>query len=198
MFISDEVITGFGRTGSMFGARGWDTKPDIMCLAKGLSGVYIPFGATMFNDCMDEAFRNNADGMGNIAHGYTYSGHPLGCAAALASIDIVEKENIPENAAIQGTYLLEKCKTFVDRFDGVGNVRGKGLMMAIELVSDKATKKPAGKPYVGAVYQKVLDNGAIVRTSGNKVIVSPPLVITRKDVDVIYNALETAFMEVKG
>jgi len=91
---------------------------------------------------------------------------------------------------------MSRVKPFVEKFATVGNVRGKGLMMAIELVSDKATKKPAGKPYVNAIYQKVLEHGAIVRTSGNKLIISPPLVIQQDEVDVIVDALERALEEV--
>ncbi len=198
LFIADEVITGFGRTGSMFGSRGWDTKPDVMCLAKGISSGYIPLGATMFNEKIDEAFHQNADGFGNIAHGYTYSGHPLGCAAAIASLKIVEDENLPDNAAVQGEYLMKRLKPFEDKFETVGEVRGKGLMVAIELVSDKEKKTPMAKPYVNAIYQKSLDHGAIIRTSGNKLIISPPLVIQQSEIDVVVAALEAAFQEVKS
>ena len=197
LFIADEVICGFGRTGAMFGSRGWGVKPDIMTLAKGITSGYIPLGATLFNQRIDEAFANNNDAVGNIAHGYTYSGHPLGCAAALAALDIVEKENLPGNAGTQGDYMMSRLKPFEERFATVGNVRGKGLMIAVEMVSDKATKKKVGKPYVGAIYKKVLEHGAIVRTSGNNLIISPPLVIQEKEVDVIVNALEQAFEEVK-
>ena len=197
LFIADEVICGFGRTGAMFGSRGWGVAPDIMTLAKGITSGYFPLGATLFNERIDNAFSDNKNSDGYIAHGYTYSGHPVGCAAALASLDIVEKENLPENAGIQGTYLIEQCKTFQDKFSTVGNVRGKGLMMAIELVSDKEKKKPISKAYVNAIYEKVLESGAIIRTSGNKLIVSPPLIIQKEDIDIIVNALEKAFEEVK-
>ena len=197
LFIADEVICGFGRTGSLFGSRGWGVQPDIMTLAKGITSGYVPLAATLFNERIDEAFANNDDALGNIAHGYTYSGHPLGCAAALASLDIVEKENLPQNAKVQGDYMISKLKPFEKRFETVGNVRGKGLMMAIEMVADKVTKKKIGKPYVAAIYKKTLEQGAIVRTSGNNLIISPPLIIRKEEVDVIVNAIERAFEEVE-
>lgn len=197
LFIADEVICGFGRTGSMFGSRGWGVAPDIMTSAKGITSGYIPLGATLFNERIDNAFANNNNGDGYIAHGYTYSGHPVGCAAALAALDIVERENLPANAGKQGAYMLEQLKPFVEKFEKVGNVRGKGLMIALELVSDKQTKTPCSKPYITAVYEETLKHGAIVRTSGNKIIISPPLVIQKEEVDVIVDALESAFKNVK-
>ena len=198
LFIADEVICGFGRTGAMFGTRGWGVAPDIMTAAKGITSGYIPLGATLFNERIDEAFANNKDGDGYIAHGYTYSGHPLGCAAALAALDIVEKENLPANAGKQGEYMLNRLKPFVEKYEAVGNVRGKGLMIALELVSDKKTKTPCSKPYISAIYKATLKHGAIVRTSGNKIILSPPLIIQKEEIDVIVDALEGAFETVKS
>ena len=169
-----------------------------MTSAKGITSGYIPLGATLFNERIDDAFANNNNGDGYIAHGYTYSGHPVGCAAALAALDIVERENLPENAGKQGAYMLDRLKPFVEKFKSVGNVRGKGLMIALELVSDKKTKAPCSKSYITAIYEETLKRSAIVRTSGNKIIISPPLVIQQAEVDVIVDALEGAFETVKS
>jgi putrescine---pyruvate transaminase len=195
LFIADEVVSGFGRTGNMFGSRGWGVKPDIITLAKGISSGYIPLGATVCNARIDEAFANNNDSFGNIAHGYTYAGHPIACAAALAALDIVQKENLPANAATQGDYLMNKIKPFEEKYASVGEVRGKGLMLAIEFVKDKKTKAVAAKDFVSKIAKGCLKHGAFVRTAGNLIILSPPLVINQNEIDIIVNALEKSLDE---
>ena len=142
LLIADEVVTGFGRTGSMLGSRGWGVAPDILCLAKGISAGYIPLGATMFNGRVSTAIENNTGFANVVMHGYTYSGHPVACAASLAVLDIVETENLPANAARVGKSLLEQLLPLKDRFEAVGDIRGKGLMLALDLVTDKATRTP--------------------------------------------------------
>jgi putrescine---pyruvate transaminase len=194
LFIADEVITGFGRTGSMFGSRGWGVKPDIMCLAKGITSGYIPLGATVVNERIDEAFKNNKDGFGAIYHGYTYSGHPVACAAALATLQIVKDENLPENAAKQGKYLMKRLKK-LEGYPSVGDIRGKGLMAAIEFVEDKKTKKAKNPNFANQIAQLMYQSGAMVRVSGNMIIISPPLVIQEREVAVIADALENALIQ---
>lgn len=198
LLIADEVVTGFGRTGSLFGARAWGVKPDFMCFAKGLSSGYVPLGATAFNGRVADAFESNQDFTGQLMHGYTYAGHPVGCAAALASLDIVVGEDLPGNAGKQGTHLLEALQPFVDRFESIGEVRGKGLMLAIDLVNDKATREPISpmSGYAYSVAEAARRHGAIVRPVGTKIILSPPLVIQRSEVDQIVSALDAAFKEV--
>ena len=198
LLIADEVVTGFGRTGSLFGARGWGVKPDFMCLAKGLTSGYVPLGATVFNARVADAFESNADFFGLTMHGYTYAGHPVGCAAAIASLDIVFAEDLPGNAGKQGAYLLSSLKPFVDRFEAVGDVRGKGLMVAIDLVNDKRTREPIN-PMLGYAYnvaEAARCHGAIVRPVGTKIILSPPLVMQAPEIDRIVAALDAAFAEV--
>jgi putrescine---pyruvate transaminase len=194
LFIADEVITGFGRSGSMFGSRGWGVKPDIMCLAKGISSGYIPLGATVVNERIDDAFKANKDGFGALYHGYTYSGHPVGCAAALASLKIVVEEDLPGNAASQGNYLMGRLEKLM-RFPSVGDVRGKGLMAAVEFVEDKKTKQPKGASFMGKVAEHIYKAGAMVRVSGNIIILSPPLVIKEHELSVIVDCLENALIE---
>ncbi|WP_293764710.1 aspartate aminotransferase family protein [uncultured Aquitalea sp.] len=195
LLIADEIVTGFGRSGSMFGSRLWGVKPDIMCLAKGISSGYVPLGATVVNQRVADAFAANGDFGGAIMHGYTYAGHPVACAAAIANLKIVRDENLPANAAAQGEYLLSRLKPFAERYASVGEVRGKGLMVALDLVVDKATREPVDP--MGGYANKVADiareHGVLVRPVGTKIILSPPLVIRQAEIDVIVDALAAGF-----
>jgi adenosylmethionine-8-amino-7-oxononanoate aminotransferase len=199
LLIADEIVTGFGRAGEMFGSRLWGVKPDIMCLAKGISSGYIPLGATVVNERIEQAFANNGNFTGALMHGYTYSGHPVACAAALANLDIVEKENLPANAAKQGDHLLKSLAAFPERFAAVGEVRGKGLMVALDLVADKATREPIDPMggYANRVAEIARANGVMVRPVGTKIILSPPLVIEQEQIDTIVNALAIGFQEAR-
>lgn len=195
LLVSDEVVTGFGRSGAMFGARGWGVKPDIMCLAKGLSSGYIPLGATVVNHRVAAAWDGEETPQGAIMHGFTYGGHAVGCAAGLACLEIVEREDLPGQAARQGDRLLAALKPFENRYRSVGEVRGKGLMIAIDLVADKKTREPID-PGQGLAYElaeHTRRHGAIVRPVGTKIILSPPLVITDAEVDKLAAALTLAF-----
>jgi len=198
LLIADEIVTGFGRSGSMFGCRGWGVKPDIMCLAKGISSGYIPLGATVFNERIESAFTRNADFTGAIMHGYTYAGHPVACAAALASLRIVRDENLPQNAAMMGAYLLERLKPFEQRYAPVGEVRGKGLMIALDLVKDRATREPIDPEdgYANEVAAAARAAGALVRPVGTKIILSPPLVLKHEHADALVETLDAAFRTV--
>lgn len=199
LLIADEIVTGFGRSGSLFGSRLWGVKPDIMCLAKGISSGYIPLGATTVNERIEQAFAANGNFTGAIMHGYTYSGHPVACAAALTNLDIVEQENLPANAAKQGEHLLKSLASFPERFAAVGEVRGKGLMVALDLVSDKATREPIDPlgGYANRVAEIARANGVMVRPVGTKIILSPPLVIEREQIDTLVNALAIGFQEAR-
>jgi putrescine---pyruvate transaminase len=199
LLISDEVVTGFGRTGTMFGCRTWGVKPDIMCMAKGISAGYVPLGATAVNDRVARAFAKDATFAGAIMHGYTYAGHPVACAAALATLKIVRDENLPANAARQGAYLLERLRPFVERYAAVGDVRGKGLMVALDLVKDKKTRAPIdpAEGYGQRVSAISREEGAFVRPVGNKIILSPPLTVEQRDVDVLVDALDAGFRKAR-
>ncbi len=195
LLVSDEVVTGFGRTGTMFGARTWGVKPDMMTFAKGINSGYVPLGATMINEKIEKGLLENEDTFGMIMHGYTYSGHPVACAAAIPNLEIVENEDIPANSAVRGEYFYNKLAPFIDRFKSIGDVRGKGLMLGIEMVADKETKAPQDPAFgqqIAAIAQK---EGAMVRASGHKIILSPPLTINNEEIDVIVNALDVAFSE---
>ena len=192
LLISDEVITAFGRTGAWSGARRWGVQPDMMCTAKAITNGYFPFGAVMIADAVAEVFETDATAMGSIGHGYTYSAHPVGAAAALACLAETEKRAVHENAAARGAELFAGLEALKARHDVVGDVRGgAGLMCALELVGDRATKSPADKAVVARVHEATYEAGVMVRVSGTNVILSPPLVITAQDVQTILAALDT-------
>jgi adenosylmethionine-8-amino-7-oxononanoate aminotransferase len=194
LFIADEVVTGFGRSGAFTGARGWGVAPDVMCFAKALTSGYVPFGATTLSRRMAAVFEDAPDPAGHVFHGYTYSAHPLGCAAALAALDQVLELDLPRRAAERGRYLLERLKPFEQRHGAVGEVRGKGLMVCIDLVSDQASRAPAA-PDSGLtrrIARGAAERGALVRAVGNNIILSPPLVIEEAELDVIVDALDAA------
>jgi adenosylmethionine-8-amino-7-oxononanoate aminotransferase len=190
LLIADEVITAFGRTGAWTGSRLWNVKPDMMCLAKAITNGYFPFGATMLNDKVAEVFENDKTSFGNIGHGYTYSAHPVGAAAALACIPEVAKARVNENAEARGAELLAAAEALKAKHDLVGDVRGKGLMVALECVSDRGKKTPAAKDTMQRVFDGAYADGVMIRISGNTIILSPPLVITSGDVKKIAHALD--------
>ncbi len=194
LLIADEVITAFGRTGAWTGSRLWGVKPDFSCTAKAITNGYFPFGATMISERVAEVFEGDETGKAAIGHGYTYSGHPVGAAAALACLAETQKLNVKDNAAARGAELYQGLLDLHAKHEVIGDVRGgHGLMCAIELVADRATKKPADKAIPGKVQQIAYQTGAMVRVSGNNIIMSPPLVLTSADVQVILSSLDAGF-----
>ncbi|HYP66096.1 MAG TPA: aminotransferase class III-fold pyridoxal phosphate-dependent enzyme, partial [Steroidobacteraceae bacterium] len=159
-----------------------------------ISSGYIPLGATAVSSRMIEAFNGADPVLGTINHGYTYGAHPVAAAAALATLDIVEGENIPARAAREGKYFLDRLHA-MKRFRIVGDVRGVGLMAGIELVADKATRAsfPAGAPELARVHRETYKRGAMIRLSGANIILSPALTIERPQLDLLCDALEGAF-----
>jgi len=200
LLIADEVVTGFGRTGHMFGTRMWGVNADIWCLAKGLSSGYIPIGATAIGQRIVDAFLGAPAGIGAVTHGYTYSAHPVAAAAALESLKLVEELDLPANAARVGAHLQARLGDFVSRHAHVGDVRGVGLMACIEMVESKQGRKPLarGNDLPQRVARATYRRGAMVRVSGPNIILSPPLIITREEVDVLVDALDAAFAEVEA
>jgi len=200
LLIADEVVTGFGRTGHMFGTRMWGVKADMWCLAKGLSSGYIPLGMTAISGKVAEVFDGSDAGLGSITHGYTYSAHPVAAAAALATLDILEREDVVGNAAREGEHLLRRMRAIGAGSRLVGDVRGVGLMACFELVSDKATKasfaRGASEPT--AIARAAYELGAMVRVSGPNIILSPALTISREQVDLLCDILQEAFNKVEG
>jgi adenosylmethionine-8-amino-7-oxononanoate aminotransferase len=195
LLIADEVVTCFGRTGAWTGARAWSVKPDIMCLAKAITSGYFPLGACVVNDKVEAGFKANKDALGAIYHGYTYSGHPVGCAAGLACLEETVRLDVVTNAAAQGKHLLDCFKGLMAKHAAIGDVRGKGLMLSIEAVADRASKAPAGKRFVSALADLAYDARAPILTSGNIIIFSPPLILSRRDADAIVAAVDVAFRD---
>ncbi len=198
LLIADEVITGFGRTGHWFGSRGWGVKPDIMTLAKGINSGYVPLGATVVNERIARAWDRDHS-LAPIMHGYTYGGHPLACAAALACLDVMEKEDLPGNAGAMGAYFLECLQGLQAKHAVIGDVRGRGLMMAVELVKDRATKEPfaASDTYGPRLIRAIAERGAIVRWLDGKLVFAPPLIISREQVDEAVAIIDDVLTEVQ-
>lgn len=190
LLIADEVVTGFGRTGAWSGSRLWNVKPDMMTLAKAITSGYFPLGATMIGEKVAEAFEADKTSFGAIGHGYTYSGHPVGCAAGLAALAETRRLDLAGNAAARGIELGHGLEALKAKHGLVGDVRCKGLMAALELVSDREGKKPVDKKVMGRVADAAYAAGLMIRVSGNNIILSPPLVITAGEVEEIIAGLD--------
>ena len=188
------MICGFGRTGADFGCTTMGIKPDLMTFAKQLSSAYFPISASVIPGWMYEAMINQTNEVGVFGHGYTYSGHPAACAAALKTLEIYERDNLFEHAADVGAYLQAQLREIFTDHPLVGEVRGKGLIAALELVSNKTTGASFDKGAAGATAQKLCqDNGLILRAvAGNAVALCPPLIITKAEVDEMLTRLKTA------
>jgi adenosylmethionine-8-amino-7-oxononanoate aminotransferase len=190
LLIADEVITGFGRTGKWFAMEHWDVVPDMITVAKGITSGYFPVGACIVRDHVFDAFKGGPEVA--YAHGFTYGGHPAGGAAGLANIAIMEREDLPGNSARMGTYLLDQLKGLKERHTTVGDVRGIGLMCAVELVSDRTTKEPiTSSDKAGKFLNDTLaELGISTRVAGGNLFVAPPLIVTSNDIDDIVGIMD--------
>ncbi|MEX0365234.1 MAG: aminotransferase class III-fold pyridoxal phosphate-dependent enzyme [Ruegeria sp.] len=191
LLIADEVITAFGRTGDESGARHWGVQPDLMCTAKAITNGYFPFGAVMIADHVAAVFEDDDSGLGAVDSGYTYSGHPVGAAAAVAAIEETRRIKPWVNARERGRDLKAGLQELAERYDHIGDVRGEGLMCALEFVSDRKTKAPVSKALPLAFQKAAYEDGVMIRVSGNNAIFSPPLVIEEGHVAKILSATET-------
>lgn len=182
LLIADEVICGYGRTGKMFGSDYFGIQPDMMTTAKGLTSGYQPLSALLMNHRVAEVMMNQ---VGEYYHGFTYSGHPVACAVALKNIEIIESENLVAEAARKGALLREKLNEAIGDLPIVGEIRGVGLIGAIELTSDKRTRKRFEKlGRVGVICRDhSIANGLMVRAVGDTILFSPPLVISEAEID---------------
>ena len=195
LLILDEVAVGFGRTGKMWGCQHEGVKPDIMAISKGITGGYLPLAATLVTDEIYDAFVG--DFSKTFYHGHSYTGNPLGCAAALASIEIFEEERVLEKLQPKIEHLTERLKEF-EELKHVGDIRQKGFMVGIELVKDRETKEEY--PYeerVGfQVIYKARERGVIIRPLGNVIIILPPLSISLDELDKLIDVIKWAIKEV--
>lgn len=194
LLVADEVICGFGRTGESFGSVTFGIKPDIMVMAKALSSSYLPISAVMIADKVYQVLADNSAKIGVFGHGYTYAGHPVSAAVALETLKIYEERKLFDHAREVGQHLQYGLRKFADR-PFVGEVRGIGLIGAVELVADKATKAPfdpIGK-VGGYLVSRAQEHGLILRNLGDSIAFSPPLIITEAQVDDMLERFEKAF-----
>ncbi|MEO3416675.1 aspartate aminotransferase family protein [Roseovarius sp. CAU 1744] len=195
LLIHDEVMTGGGRTGRFFGAEHWEVAPDLICLSKGFGGGYVPLGAMIARDDMVEAVLD----AGGFIHGHTYAGNPLACAAGLAVIDEIESRELMANAARMGDVLQSRLRGLMQKYPVIGDVRGKGLLLAFELMADPQTKAPLppGLKAFDRVVEIAYKNGLIIysrRTrgglSGDHFLVCPPMIVSETQIDEIMEPLD--------
>ena len=188
LFIADEVITGFGRTGNMFGTETFRLQPDIMTVAKQLSSAYLPIAAVLINDKIYQAIRDNSGRIGTFGHGFTYSGHPVSAAVALETLKIYEERDILSHVRALAPVFQAGLRRFADH-PLVGEVRGIGLVGAIELVKDKATKEPFD-PKQGVAVKTVSlaqEHGVILRAILDSVAFCPPLIATEAEIAEMFD-----------
>jgi adenosylmethionine-8-amino-7-oxononanoate aminotransferase len=187
LFIADEVITGFGRTGDWFGLTRYGVEPDMISFAKGITSGYIPLGGLGMADRVYEVVVN-APLTQRWMHAYTYSGHPTACAVALANLDVIERDGLVQETARKGKKLLKGLQEFASH-PYVGDVRGQGLLAGLELVEDKATKKPfdPARKIGEKMFKECCDRGLFTRVRGDIFLLAPPFVISDAQLDRVLN-----------
>ncbi len=198
LLICDEVATGFGRTGTMFASQQESVTPDLMAIAKGLTGGYLPVAATLTTDEIFQAFTSDDPKLATFFHGHTYTGNPLGCAAALATLEVFEKENTLSRLQTK----IQKLSTLLDDkirpLDHCGEIRQRGFMVGIELVHDRATKKPYDPALlVGQrVCQDIRRHGVILRPLGDVIVLMPPLAISETELEILVEATKKSILAI--
>ncbi|WP_244829464.1 aspartate aminotransferase family protein [Caballeronia sp. TF1N1] len=196
LLISDEVVCGFGRLGSKMGAQHYSIKPDLITVAKGLTSAYAPLSGVIVGERVWDVIDKGSREHGPMGHGWTYSGHPICAAAALANLDILERENLTQNAAETGAYLHAQLHAAFDSHPLVGEVRGAGMLAALEFMADKDARKPfdAALKVGPKVSAAALERGVIARAMphGDILGFAPPLVTTRAEVDEIVGIVKQA------
>lgn len=197
LLVSDEVITGFGRTGKMFGLQHWGVQPDLIQFAKAITSGYFPLGGIGVSDAVAEVMLESGEPW---MHAYTYSAHPTGCAVALAMLDIVEKEDFPGQAAAKGDRLLKGLESALGDHPHVGDVRGLGLMCGVEYVKDRSTKQAFdAKDGIGAkIHAATVERGMFSRVRGDVYCLAPPIVTSDETIDKIVETLADATRAVLG
>jgi adenosylmethionine-8-amino-7-oxononanoate aminotransferase len=196
LLICDEVATGFGRTGTMFAVEQEDVRPDFLCIAKGLSGGYLPLAATLTTDAVYQAFLGTVEEKRAFFHGHTYTGNPLACAAALANLELFEREHTLERIRPVIATLAAKLEE-IAALAHVGDIRRRGLMVGIELVLDRRTKQeyPYGQRVGHRVCMAARRRGILLRPLGNVVVIMPPLSLTSSEAEWLGNAVRDSIQE---
>ena len=196
LFVADEVICGFGRTGNMFGTETFKLQPDVITVAKQLSSAYLPISAVIINEKVYKVIRDNSGKIGTFGHGYTYTGHPVAAAVALETLNIYEERNIIAQVREVAPVFQKELRRFADH-PLVGECRGVGLVGAIELVKDKSTKESFDpKQMLGAFcVGRAQEHGLIVRPLGDTIAFCPPLIITKEQITDMFARFEKALEE---
>ncbi len=203
LLMVDEVVTGFGRTGKMFGIQHWDVEPDVVTMAKGMAGGYVPLGGLLVGGHVSRAFVESGQA---FTHGFTFDAHPVACAAASKVLEIIERDGLVANAASQGARLHAGVKRIAERHPVIGDVRGKGLLCGVELVEDRATRRPfaAEKQITKRVCRAAEDNGLMIYAgvgsdgnAGDVFVISPPLVINESEVNEVLEKFESAVARIE-
>jgi taurine---2-oxoglutarate transaminase len=198
LLIADEVMSGWGRTGKWFAVDNWNIKPDILTTAKGITSAYVPLGLTATTMKIADFFNDHY-----FAHGHTYEAHPLTLAPAIAAINEIKRLNLIERAVEMGKYLGEKLNSLKEKHKSIGNVRGKGLFWAVEIVKDKKTKEPfnvkedkvAGRPLaVDKVTGEMMKNGVYMQGWISHFVIAPPLIITKQEIDSAIKVFDEALI----
>ena len=201
LLIADEVVTGFGRTGRMFGSETYGLKPDFMTIAKGLTSAYAPLSGSIISQRVFDVLSQGTDDHGPLCHGWTYSAHPVCAAAGVATLQLIDDLSLVENAATVGPYLLQRLQDAVGNHAKVAEIRGIGLMAAVEFMDDPNADAWFPDMTVGpAVSAAMLKRGVIARAmpEGNIVGFAPPLCLSKAEVDQVADALRAAVHEVLG
>jgi adenosylmethionine-8-amino-7-oxononanoate aminotransferase len=202
LLIVDEVICGFGRTGTWFGHEHAGIRPDIVTMAKGITSAYFPLAATVVDEEVFAAFPADPSSSGRLRHINTFGGHPAGCAVALETIAIMEEEELLERSAVKGAELQERLRTALAGHPLVGDIRGRGLLIGIELVADHATRAPVPSSVSGGIAAAAQKRGLLLGRNvdtaaglDNVLALAPPLSLTDADLDHIVDVLEAVFAE---
>jgi len=202
LLIADEVVTGFGRLGSMFGSEHYNLKPDIITIAKGLTSAYAPLSGSIVSKDLWAVLEQGTDENGPIGHGWTYSAHPICAAAGVANLRLIDTLNLVSNASTTGRYFNTLMKSALADHPNVGEVRGEGLCCAVELVEQKAERKffDSAKKVGPAIIAAMLKRGVIARAmpQGDILGFAPPLCLTESEADLIVAATRDAIIEVLG
>jgi adenosylmethionine-8-amino-7-oxononanoate aminotransferase len=202
LFIDDEVICGFGRTGKWFGIDHWGVQPDIITTAKGMSSVYVPIAAILIDGRIANAFEKTG---GRFIHSFTMAGNPVSCAAAITVLDIIEEAKLVEQSAKLGDFMHRRAKEKLSHHPSVGDIRGKGLLMGVELVKNKETKEPFDPTLLASsrVHRLAMEKGCMVYpvtgvvkgVAGDEIMMTPPYIITESEIDMALDIVDEALTD---
>ena len=202
LLIADEVVTGFGRLGSMTGSEHYGIEPDLMTIAKGLTSAYAPLSGSIVGERMWKVLERGTDENGAFGHGWTYSAHPIGAAAGVANLKLVDSLGLVDNAGVVGAYLNAQMTEALGEHSRVGDVRGEGMMCAVELVEDRQARRHYEQPgkTAGAIVAKMVEKGVIARAmpQGDILGFAPPLCLSQAEADRVVEVTADSIREVLG